>query len=67
MPAHAGRGVVMNTGRWPEAVAAGINLIEVALGPEIAEEAFSIVMGMGTFEAACRGAVPKRRGGTILS
>jgi hypothetical protein len=57
----------MNTGRWPEAVAAGINLIEVALGPEIAEEAFSIVMGMGTFEAACRGAVPKRRGGTILS
>ena len=39
---------------WPEAVAAGISLIEVALGPEIAEEAFNIVMGMDTFEAACR-------------
>jgi hypothetical protein len=44
----------MNPAQWPETVAAGISLIEVALGPEIAEEAFNIVMGMDTFEAACR-------------
>ena len=44
----------MSAVRWPEAVAAGISLIEVALGPEIAEEAFEIVMGMVSFEAACR-------------
>jgi hypothetical protein len=47
--------------RWPEAVAAGIGLIEIALGPEIAEEAFNIVMGMDTFEAACRRADAKVR------
>jgi hypothetical protein len=46
---------------WPEAVAAGIRLIEVALGPEIAEEAFNIVMGMDTFEAACRRADAKAK------
>ena len=40
--------------RWPEAVAAGISLLEVALGPEIVEEAFAIIMGMDTFGAACR-------------
>jgi hypothetical protein len=44
---------------WPEAVAAGISLIEVALGPEIAGEAFNIVMGFDTFEAACRRADAK--------
>ena len=38
----------MNPAQWPETVAAGISLIEVALGPEIAEEAFNIVMGMDT-------------------
>ena len=32
----------MSAARWPEAVAAGISLIEVALGPEIAEEAFNM-------------------------
>ena len=32
----------MNTAQWPETVAAGISLIEVALGPEIAEEAFNM-------------------------
>ena len=47
--------------RWPETVAAGISLIEVALGPEIAEEAFNIVMGMDTFEAACRRADAKAK------
>ena len=46
---------------WPETVAAGISLIEVALGPEIAEEAFNIVMGMDTFEAACRRADAKAK------
>ncbi len=46
---------------WPEAVAAGIRLIEVALGPEIAEEAFNIVMGMDSFEAACRRADAKAK------
>jgi hypothetical protein len=46
---------------WPEAVAAGISLIEVALGPEIAEEALNIVMGMDTFEAACRRADAKAK------
>ena len=49
----------MNPAQWPETVAAGISLIEVALGPEIAEEAFNIVMGMDTFEAACRRADAK--------
>ena len=49
----------MNPAQWPETVAAGISLIEVALGPEIAEEAFKIVMGMDTFEAACRRADAK--------
>jgi hypothetical protein len=44
----------MNAAQWPETVAAGISLIEIALCPEIAEEAFKIVMGMDTFEAACR-------------
>ena len=44
---------------WPETVAAEISLIEIALGPEIAEEAFNIVMGMDTFEAACRRADAK--------
>jgi hypothetical protein len=47
---------------WPEAVAAGISLLEVAFGPEIAEEAFAAVMGIGTFEAACRKADAKARG-----
>jgi hypothetical protein len=51
----------MSAVRWPEAVAAGISLIEVALGPEIAEEAFNIVMGMDTFEAACRRADAKAK------
>jgi len=51
----------MSTVCWPEAVAAGISLIEVALGPEIAEEAFNIVMGMDTFEAACRRADAKAK------
>ena len=46
---------------WPETVAAGISLIEVALGPEIAKEAFNIVMGMDTFEAACRRADAKAK------
>ncbi len=46
---------------WPEAVAAGISLIEVALGPEIAEEAFNIVMGTDSFEAACRRADAKAK------
>jgi hypothetical protein len=46
---------------WPEAVAAGISLIEVALGPEIAEEALNIVMGVDTFEAACRRADAKAK------
>ena len=49
----------MSAAHWPETVAAGISLIEVALGPEIAEEAFNIVMGMDTFEAACRRADAK--------
>jgi hypothetical protein len=47
--------------RWPEAVAAGIGLFEVALGPEIAEEAFNIIMGFDTFEAACRRADAKAK------
>ena len=49
----------MSTVCWPEAVAAGISLIEVALGPEIAEEAFNIIMGTDSFEAACRRADAK--------
>jgi len=49
----------MSAVRWPEAVAAGISFIEIALGPEIAKEAFNIVMGMDTFEAACRRADAK--------
>jgi hypothetical protein len=49
----------MSAVRWPEAVAAGISLLEVALGPEIAGEAFAIVMGIDTFEAACRKADAK--------
>ena len=52
----------MSAVRWPEAVAAGISLLEVALGPEIVEEAFAIVMGMDTFGAACRRADAKARG-----
>ena len=51
----------MSTVCWPEAVAAGISLIEVALGPEIAEEALNIVMGVDTFEAACRRADAKAK------
>ena|SRR6478672_13245849 len=51
----------MNPTSWPETVAAGISLIEIALGPEIAEQAFSIVMGMGTFEAVCRRADAKAK------
>jgi hypothetical protein len=51
----------MSAVRWPEAVAAGISLLEVAVGPEIAEEAFAIAVGMDTFGAACRKADAKAR------
>ena len=52
----------MSAVRWPEAVAAGISLLEVAVGPEIAEEALAIAVGMDTFGAACRRADAKARG-----
>jgi hypothetical protein len=52
----------MSAVRWPEAMAGGISLLEVAVGPEIAEEAFAIVMGADTFEASCRKADAKARG-----
>jgi hypothetical protein len=51
----------MSAVRWPEAVAAGISLLEVAVGPEIAEEAFAIAVGMDTFGAACRRADAKAK------
>jgi hypothetical protein len=49
----------MHTVSWPQAVAAGINLMAVALGPEIAKKAFNIVKRLDTFEAACRRAEAK--------
>jgi hypothetical protein len=52
----------MSAVRWPEAVAAGISLLEVAVGPEIAEEAFATAMGIDAFGAACRRADAKARG-----
>ena len=51
----------MSAVRWPEAVAAGISLLEVAVGPEIAEEALAIAVGMDTFGAACRRADAKTK------
>ena len=51
LPPQARWRVLMNAAQWPETVAAGISLIEIALGPEIAEEAYAIVMGMNTFES----------------
>ena len=49
----------MSAVRWPEASGGGHQLIEVAVGPKIAEEALNIAMGMDTFEAACRRADAK--------
>ena len=51
----------MSAVRWPEAVAAGISLLEVAVGPAIAEDAFAIALGMDTFGAACRRADAKTK------
>ena len=55
----------MNPARWPETVAAEISLIEIALGPEIAEQAFAIVMCIDTFEAACAGLISRRSAATL--
>ena len=57
----------MSAARWPEAVAAGISLLEVALGPEIVEEAFAISWAWTPLGRLAAGPMPKRGAATILS
>ncbi len=46
---------------WPNAMAGAISLLQIALGPDIAGEAFDVVMGQNTFMAACRRADAKAK------
>jgi hypothetical protein len=54
---------ILSREQWPDAMAGAITLLEIALGPEITEEAFAVVMGRDTFVAACRRADFKARRG----